>query len=289
MPRLGAHMSIAGGLPRAVDRAVRHRCEALQIFTKSVGQWRARAIPDDEVRRFRDRVAETGLTPVVSHASYLINLGTAAEPLRAQSIAALGDEVDRAERLGLRAVVLHPGAALEAPEDEALARVAGGLLEVLRARPGGRAIVALEHTAGQGSTLGWRFEQLRAILEGAGGHPRVGACLDSCHLLAAGYDIRTAAGVDATLAAFDRLVGLDRLCVVHLNDSKTPLGSRVDRHTHIGAGAIGLEGFRALVTDARLRHLPMLIETPKAVSGGTAVVRDAWDARNLATLRRLRG
>lgn len=289
MPRLGAHMSIAGGLPRAVDRAARHRCEALQIFTKSVGQWRSRQIPEDEIRRFRDRVAETGIGPVVSHASYLINLGSPAGPLRAQSIAALGDEVDRAERLGLLAVVLHPGAAMGAPEPEALARVAGGLLEVLRPRAGGRVLVALEHTAGQGSTLGWRFEQLRAILDGAGGHPRVAACLDSCHLLAAGYDIRTAAGVDATLTAFDRSVGLDRLCVVHLNDSKTPLGSRVDRHTHIGAGAIGFEGFRALVNDPRLRDMAMLIETPKAVSGGTAVVRDAWDARNLATLRRLRG
>jgi deoxyribonuclease-4 len=289
MPRLGAHMSIAGGLPRAVDRAARHRCEALQIFTKSVGQWRSRQIPEEEIRTFRDRVAQTGIGPVVSHASYLINLGSSAEPLRAQSIAALGDEVDRAERLGLRAVVVHPGAAMGAPEPEALARVAEGVLDVLRARSGGRVLVALEHTAGQGSTLGWRFEQLRAILDGTGGHPRVAACLDSCHLLAAGYDIRTAAGVDATLTAFDRSVGLDRLCVVHLNDSKTPLGSRVDRHTHIGAGAIGLEGFRALVNDPRLRDMAMLIETPKAVSGGTAVVRDAWDARNLATLRRLRG
>jgi deoxyribonuclease-4 len=282
-------MSIAGGLPRAVDRAALHACDALQIFTKSVGQWRAREIPEEEVRAFRARVAETGIEPVVSHASYLINLAATGDALRAQSIAALGDEVDRAERLGLAAVVLHPGASTGAPEAEALERVSQALVEVLRPRRRGRTRIALEHTAGQGSTLGWRFEQLRAMLDGVGGHPRVGVCLDSCHLLAAGYDIRSAAGVKATLDAFDRLVGLDRLCVVHLNDSRMPLGSRVDRHTHIGEGAIGLEGFRALVTDARLRRLPMLIETPKARDGGTAVAHDPLDARNLATLRALLG
>jgi deoxyribonuclease IV len=287
MPRLGAHMSIGGGLPRAVDRAVRHGCETLQIFTNSVGQWRTRCIPEEEIRAFRSRVTDSGIEPVVSHASYLINLAAIADPLRTQSIAALGAEVDRAERLGLAAVVLHPGAAMGAPEDEALKRVARALLDVLRARRRGRTVIALEHTAGQGSTLGWRFEHLRAILEEAGGHRRIGVCLDTCHLLAAGYDIRTGGGVDSTLAMFDRVVGLDRLRVVHLNDSRTPVGSRVDRHTHIGDGAIGLEGFRALVNDARLGGLPMLIETPKAISGGTAVLDDGWDQRNLSTLRRL--
>lgn len=280
-------MSIAGGLPRAVARAALHGCEALQIFTKSTGQWRARAIPDEEVRQFRDAVTAAGIAPAVSHASYLINLAAGGEPLRTQSIAALGDELDRAEALGLEAVVLHPGATTGAPESEGLRRVAAGLLQVLASRPHGRTAIALEHTAGQGTTLGWRFEQLRTLLEHVDGHPRVVACLDTCHLLAAGYDIRTARGVGAALAEFDRIVGLGRLRVMHLNDSKTALGSRVDRHTHIGEGEIGLEGFRALVNDRRLATLPMLIETPKAVASGTTVVHDSWDARNLATLRSL--
>jgi deoxyribonuclease IV len=280
-------MSIAGGLPRAVDRAVLHRCETLQIFTKSTGQWRARALPPEEIRLFRERVEGSALTPVVSHASYLINLAAIAEPLRTQSIDALGDELDRAEALGLDAVVLHPGAAVGASEEDALDRVARALLETLRARPHGRTAIALEHTAGQGSTLAWQFEQIRALLERVDGHPRVNVCLDSCHLLASGYDIRTAEGVQTTLEAFERLVGLDRLQVVHLNDSKMPLGSRVDRHAHIGKGAIGLEGFRALVNHTALSRLGMLIETPKAIAGGTAVLRDRFDARNLMMLRRL--
>jgi deoxyribonuclease IV len=280
-------MSIAGGLPRAVARASLHGCETLQIFTKSTGQWRARVIPDEEIRAFREAVAACRLDPVVSHASYLINLAASGEPLRTQSLEALGDELDRAEALGLAAVVLHPGATTGAPEAEGLRRVAEGLLHVLGSRKKGRTLIALEHTAGQGSTLGWRFEQLRGLIELTDGHPRVAACLDSCHLLAAGYDIRNAEGVGATLSEFDRLVGLDRLRVVHLNDSKTAIGSRVDRHTHIGDGEIGLEGFRALLNDARLGTMPMLIETPKAVAGGTVVVHDAWDAKNLTTLRSL--
>ena len=254
-------MSIAGGLPRAVDRAVLHGCEALQIFTKSCGQWRARPIPADEARTFRSRVEQSGIRPAVAHASYLINLGASAEPLRSQSIAALIEELDRAELLGLH--------------------------EVLRRRRRGTARILLEHTAGQGTSLGWRFEHLRAVLDQTDAHPRIGVCLDTCHLVAAGYGVHTAAGVERCLAEFDRLIGFGRLHVVHANDSKRPRGSRVDRHTHIGEGAVGLEGFRAFVNHKRLRGLPMLLETPKAIDKGTTVRLDEYDARNLAVLRGL--
>lgn len=287
LPRFGAHMSIAGGLPRAVDRAALHGCDALQIFTKSAGQWRARPIPDEEARAFRTRVRETGIAPVVAHASYLINVGASVEPLRSQSIAALAEELARADRLGLAGLVLHPGAATGRTPDEALLDVARALRQVLKGRRRGQCRILLEHTAGQGTSLGWRFEQLRQILEALDGDDRVGVCLDTCHLIAAGYPIDSAAGVDRTLAEFDRVVGIERLQVVHVNDSKRPLGSRVDRHTHIGEGAIGLEGFRAIVNHPALAGLPMLLETPKIEQRSAGVVLDPLDAKNLATLRGL--
>lgn len=288
-PRFGAHMSIAGGLPRAVDRAVLHGCDALQIFTKSAGQWRARPIPDEEARAFTARVRETGIAPVVAHASYLINAGASVEPLRSRSIESLAEELARADRLGLAGLVLHPGAATGRGVDEALECVARALRQVLKGRRRRACRILLEHTAGQGTSLGWRFEHLRQILEALDGDERVGVCLDTCHLIAAGYAIDSADGVDRTLAEFDRVVGLARLHVVHVNDSKRPLGSRVDRHTHIGEGTIGLEGFRAIVNHPALAGLPMLLETPKTEQRGTGVALDPLDARNLATLRGLWG
>ena len=270
-----------------MDRAALHGCEALQIFTKSAGQWRARVLPDDEVRAFRRRLHETGIGPAVAHASYLINLAAPDAALWTRSVEALGEELDRAETLGLLGVVLHPGAAAGTDNDDvAHARVARGLLAVLRARPRRQARILLEHTAGQGSALGWRFEQIGEMLAHANGHARLGVCLDTCHLIAAGYDLTSDRGYRETMAAFGRHVGFDRLHVMHLNDSKRPLGSRVDRHTHIGDGAIGLAGFRRVLTDPRLAHLPMLLETPKMASG-RIVAHDAWDAKNLETLRAL--
>lgn len=287
MPRLGAHMSIAGGLPRAVDRAALHGCEALQIFTKSCGQWRARPLPPEEVAAFRARSEETGIGPAIAHASYLINLGTADETLRLRSVGSLGEEIDRAESLGLAGVVLHPGAATSGDDAAAIALVGRSLREVLRPRRRGRVRILLEHTAGQGRSLGWRFEQLAAMIEAVEGHARIGVCLDTCHLVAAGYALHTDRGYADTMRAFGRSVGFDRLAALHLNDSKTPLGSRVDRHAHIGEGAVGLEAFRRIVNDRRFAGLPMVIETPKTISKGTGVAHDALDARNLATLRSL--
>jgi deoxyribonuclease-4 len=282
-------MSIAGGLPRAVDRAKASRCQALQIFTKSVGQWRARALPPEEIARFRRRADETGIRPVVAHNSYLINLAAASPALRARSVAALGEELDRAESLGLEGLVMHPGSYTTGDEQEGLRFIGDGLVTLLGERPRARTMVLLEQTAGQGTNLGHRFEHIAAILDRVGGSPRVGVCLDTCHLLTAGYDLCTEAGYEDTFREFDRLVGLDRIKVFHLNDSKKPCGSRVDRHEHIGKGCLGLEPFRRLLNDPRFADLPMLLETPKLETpeGKRRSDVDPWDARNLRTLRRL--
>jgi deoxyribonuclease-4 len=282
-------MSIAGGLPRAVDRAQASRCDALQIFTKSAGQWRARPLPPEEIALFRSRVEETGIGPVVAHNSYLINLAAANPALREQSLAALGEELDRAEALGLAGLVMHPGSYTTGTEEDGLRLIAEGLSALLRARRGHKAMVLLEHTAGQGTNLGHRFEHLRTILERLDGSPRVGVCLDTCHLLTAGYDLCDPRGYVETFEAFDRLVGIDRIKVFHLNDSKKPCGSRVDRHEHIGKGCLGLEPFRLLLNDARFSSLPMLLETPKLETPESKRRSDVdpWDARNLRTLRKL--
>ncbi len=281
-------MSVAGGLPRAVERAVVHRCDALQIFAKNASQWRGRDIPPEEVREFRAGVKAAGIGPVVSHGSYLINLATTNAALRQQSMDAMGDELDRAEALGLLGVVLHPGAYTIGNEADGLTLIAEALLVVLRARRRGKTMVLLENTAGQGTTLGATFEQLASIIAKTGDHRRIGVCLDTCHLLASGYDIVSPEGYAATFTQFGRLVGFDRLRAFHMNDSKKPLGSRVDRHEHIGQGHLGLEPFRRLVNDRRFRHLPMLLETPKAEGKATGPIAiDPLDQQNLDTLRGL--
>jgi deoxyribonuclease-4 len=282
-------MSIAGGLPRAVDRAEASGCDALQIFTKSTGQWRARVLPPEEIAVFRKRLDQTRIHPVVAHNSYLINVAAASPALRAQSIAALGDELDRADALGLQGLVMHPGSYTTGTESEGLALIAGAIAGLLSARPLSRVMILLEHTAGQGTNLGHRFEHLATILDHLGGSPRVGVCLDTCHLLAAGYDICSEGGYAATFREFDRIVGLDRIRAFHLNDSKKPCGSRVDRHEHIGKGCLGLEPFRRLLNDSRFDALPMLLETPKLETPESRRRNDAdpWDLRNLRALRRL--
>jgi len=281
-------MSVAGGLPRAVERAVVHRCEAMQIFAKNASQWRGRPLPPEEIAEFRRRVRRAGIAPVVSHASYLINLATASPALRRQSLEAMGDELDRAEALGLLGVVLHPGCYTTGCEADGLQLVADSLLELLRERRRGRTMILLEHTAGQGTSLGATFEQLASIIAKMNDHRRVGVCLDTCHLIASGYDLASPEGYASTFSQFGRLVGFARLKAFHLNDSKKPLGSRVDRHEHIGKGCLGLEPFRRIVNDPRFLHLPMLLETPKTEgrTRGTIEV-DPLDARNLNALRRL--
>jgi deoxyribonuclease-4 len=288
--RIGAHMSVAGGLSRAVDRAVLHGCEALQIFAKNANRWAAPPLDPADVRAFRRRIDETGIRPVVSHASYLINLATTAAALREQSLAAFLDELDRAEALGLLGVVIHPGTCTAGSEDAALRLIAESIRAVVTARPRRRTMVLLEHTAGQGRTLGHRFEHLARILEHLDGSPRVGVCLDTCHLVAAGYDIASGEAYGTTFEALDRIVGLDRVKVFHGNDSKRPCGSRVDRHEHIGEGCLGLGPFRRLLHDARFADHPILIETEKTEGLGRpgAILADPLDVKNLATLRALR-
>jgi len=288
MPLLGAHMSVAGGLPRAVERAVVHRCDALQIFAKNANQWRGRELPREEIREFRAKIKAAGIGPVVSHASYLINLASTNPVLRQQSLDAMGDEIDRAEALGLLGVVLHPGAYTIGSEADGLTLIADGLLDLLRARRRGKTMILLEQTAGQGTALGATFEQLASIMAKMNDHRRVGVCLDTCHLIASGYDIGTSEGYASTFKQFGRLVGFDRLRAFHLNDSKKPLGSRVDRHEHIGRGYLGLEPFRRIVNDRRFRDLPMLLETPKAEGKPTGPIAiDPLDEQNLNTLREL--
>jgi len=281
-------MSVAGGLPRAVERGIVHGCDAMQIFAKNASQWRGRQLPPEEVRAFRRMVKRSGIKPVVSHASYLINLASANRGLRAQSLEAMGDELDRAESLGLLGVVLHPGCYTDGSEPHGLALIAEGLDLLLRQRPRGRTLVILEHTAGQGTSLGSTFEQLATILGLMKAERRVGVCLDTCHLLASGYDIASPEGYARTFKAFGRSVGFERLKVFHMNDSKRPLGSRVDRHAHIGEGFVGLEAFGRIVNDRRFRGLPMLLETPKAEGKATGpIMADPLDMKNLNALRGL--
>jgi deoxyribonuclease IV len=288
--RIGAHMSVAGGVSNAVARARLHGCEALQIFTKNASQWRGKPLDPAEVKAFRSALADSDIRPVVSHASYLINMATAAPVLRDQSTLALADELERAEQLGLLGVVIHPGTCTSGTEQDALRLIAESIRTALRARPRRKVMVLLEHTAGQGRTVGHRFEHLAAILDYLDGSPRVGVCLDTCHLLASGYDITTEGGYRETFDAFDRLVGLDRLKVIHGNDSKKPCGSRVDRHEHIGDGCLGLDPFRRLLRDPRFVELPMLIETAKSRDSErpNQIVTDPYDEKNLSALRGLR-
>jgi deoxyribonuclease-4 len=283
-------MSVAGGVANAVERAVLHGCEALQIFTRNSRQLLGKPLDPADVRRFRRRIRETSITPVVSHASYLINLATASPALRGPTLMAFVDELDRAHDLGLLGVVIHPGVCTTGTEEAGLHLIAEAVRFAFKARPRRKTMVLLEHTAGQGRTLGHRFEHLAAIIDRLDGSPQVGVCLDTCHLVASGYDIVSEAGYRDTFAAFDRLVGFDRLQVFHGNDSKRPCGSRVDRHEHIGKGCLGLETFRRLLHDRRFRHLPILIETEKAtrVTKPGAIAVDRFDLHNLDTLRSLR-
>ncbi len=283
-PLLGAHMSIAGGLDKAIERGESVGSTALQIFTKSANQWRAKPLQDEDIARFKARLAASAIGPdaVVVHDSYLINLGTPDDAKWEQSIAAFTEELRRCDLLAIPYLVTHPGAHTGSGEEAGLQRVAAGMVRALDATE--RAMVLLETTAGQGTYLGGRFEHLAQILEltPARYRNRVGICLDTCHVFAAGYDISTPEGYATTFAEFDRLIGRENLKVLHLNDSKKPLGSHADRHEHIGQGCIGETGFRLLMNDPLLQGLPHLLETPK----GDDL---AEDRENIAFLRSLVG
>ncbi len=277
---LGAHMSIAGGLPRALLRGKAVGCSIVQLFLKNQVQWAGRPLTDDEAAEFKRLQAETGIRTVFAHATYLINLSTPNETEWTRAVNAFHDELVRAETLGLPFVVIHPGSHKGAGLEAGIARVAAAIDELHQRARGFGVRIVLENAAGAGNLIGSRLEELRAILERVREPERLGFCLDTCHLFAAGYDIRTREGIEGVLDTFDRLVGLGRLRAFHLNDAKKGLGSGLDRHEHIGQGAIGLEAFRTLLNHPKVGRLPMCLETPKA---------DDWDQRNLATLRTLRG
>lgn len=285
MPILGAHQSIAGGYYKAAEAAARCGCECVQLFTKNNNQWRAKEISDDDVARFRSALEENKIGYPLSHDSYLINMAAAEGPLWTQSVAAFVVELQRAERLGIPYVVAHPGAYTNTSEEAGLAQIVRALDEVHAQTPGLKAKALLENTAGQGSSLGHRFEHLATIIAGVKEPERIGVCIDTCHTFAAGYPLAPKKDYLATMRELDRVVGLDRVRAFHLNDSKKPLGSRVDRHEHIGKGHLGLEPFRLLLNDRRFRKIPMYLETPKEADGefrGTEL-----DQMNLATLRGL--
>jgi deoxyribonuclease-4 len=282
MPLFGAHMSIAGGYHKALAAAHAHGCETVQLFTKSSNQWAAKPFTDDDLSTFRQSLKDTGLRHATAHDSYLINLASPDEALYRKSLEAFVVEVERAEALGLAYLVTHPGAATDGDEAKGLKRVAKALDEVAKRCPKAKVRVLLETTAGQGTCLGHRFEHLAKLLELVKKPERLGVCLDTCHVFAAGYGLRTPLEYKATMAEFDVVVGLDQLKAFHVNDSLKPQGSRVDRHAHIGKGEIGLEAFRSLVNDPRFRDHPMILETPKEEGDN-----DDMDTVNLAALRGL--
>jgi deoxyribonuclease-4 len=275
-------MSIAGGCDRAVRSAQTAGFETVQLFTKNNNQWNAPAIRDEHVAAFRTALAETGVTNPVAHTSYLINLASPNSGLWEKSIEALAVEVERCEALGIPDLVVHPGAHMGAGEKRGVTRIAKALDKVHRRTKGLGVIIDLETTAGQGTNLGYRFEHLRDILERVGEPERLGVCVDTCHIFAAGYLLTSKTEYDETIEQLEESVGLGRLRAWHLNDSCRECGSRVDRHAGIGAGHMGLEPFRHLVNDPRFRHLPMILETPKGVDQG-----EDLDVRNLRTLRQL--
>ncbi len=268
---LGAHEAVAGGLSTAFARAEADGADCLQIFTRNVRGWAAKPLEEAEVARFRAEARRTG-TPVAAHSTYLVNLCCEDRAIRRKSWDALADELARCERLAIRWLIFHPGS--HADEAQGMAAVAEGMAHALERSPG-RARLLIETTAGQGASLGWRFEQVAAIRAAVPAklRRRVGVCVDTCHVHAAGYDLATREGYERTIAELDRAIGLSHVEAFHLNDSKKPRGCRVDRHEHIGDGALGVEPFRFLVNDARFADVPGFLETELRFKENLAVLR----------------
>ncbi len=261
-PPLGAHVSVAGGLEKALPRGEELGCTAIQIFVKSQRSWQAKPLADEQVAAFREARSSSPIAFVVAHASYLINLAATDAEKLAKSRRALSDELDRCAALGLDGLVLHPGAHLGKGEEVGIERIARSLDAVLGPRDEGSPKVLLENTAGQGTVLGYRFEQLAAILQQTDCRASLGVCLDTCHAFAAGYPLHQPSGVGETLERFDEAVGLESLVCFHLNDSKQPFAARKDRHENLGNGEIGAGAFASLVNEPRLASVPMILETP---------------------------
>jgi deoxyribonuclease-4 len=259
---IGAHLSTKGGLPTVWDRAAAINASAVALFAKNSNQWKGKELTPEICAEFAQK---RSVKPVLTHASYLINLATTNAEFHRKSVAALVDELDRAERLGIHAVVLHPGAHMGAGADHGLDQIARSLDQVHAQIPDHKAVTLLETSAGQGSCLGCTFEELGEILDLVDDRARVGVCVDTCHIFASGFDIRTRDGYERTIEQLDEHVGIENVGAFHLNDSKKPLGSRVDRHEHIGKGQIGVDAFGFVLNDARFVRIPKLLETPKTI------------------------
>jgi len=282
MPPLGAHMSIAGGYYKAVEAAAALEMDCVQLFTKNNNQWAGKPITDSEITDFKNCLEQTGVSQPVAHDSYLINLASPDDALWEKSRNAFTIELERAEALGLIGVVMHPGAAVGSTAEEGLARIVTALDAVHRSTAGVQTLTLLETTAGQGTTLGAKFEELAWIIDHVEAPDRIGVCVDTCHIFAAGYPLINLIDYKATFDTFDRLIGVARIKAFHLNDSLKPFGSRVDRHAHIGRGELGLEPFRHLLNDKRFSKVPMYLETNKGEEEG-----EDLDAINLRTLKSL--
>lgn len=275
-------MSIAGGYYKAAEAAASFGMDTVQIFTKNNNQWKAKPLTENDVSLFREALEEAGLQKPCAHDSYLINLASPKPDAWQKSVDAYIIELERAEALGLDGVVMHPGSFVESSEEEGLAKIIQAFELIHEKTAGFRVQTWLETTAGQGTNLGHRFEHLATIIDGVTDDARLGVCVDSCHIFAAGYPLIERKEYLATMREFDKVVGIDRIKAFHLNDSKKPLGSRVDRHDHIGEGELGLEPFRHILNDKRFKNLPMYLETKKEERDGVAM-----DGVNLATLRGL--
>jgi deoxyribonuclease-4 len=278
---VGVHFSISGGLENALREAGKYNCAVCQIFTKNANTWRERSVSPEESRRFSKERDAHGIQSIASHTTYLINLAATEKETAEKSRQALASEMSRSSALEISFVVLHPGAHRGAGEVEGIRSVSDAIISVLDGMKEAQPQLLLETTAGQGTSLGHRFEQLADILDQVQRPEKVGVCLDTSHIFAAGYDIRTPSAYRETMARFDGIIGLKRLKLMHLNDSKKELGTRVDRHAHIGRGCIGLDAFRLIMNDSRLAGIPKILETPKEKGG-----KD-WDAVNLRVLRRM--
>jgi deoxyribonuclease-4 len=282
VPLLGAHMSIAGGYYKAVEAAHEYGMDTVQVFTKNNNQWRAKDLTDEDAALFRGALKRLKIKQPIAHDSYLINLASPNQELWEKSVEAFRIELLRAERLGIGYVVAHPGAYVDSSEDAGIARIIQALDRIHSQEPKLTTHTLLENTAGQGTNLGWRLEHLAAIIAGVAEPRRLGVCIDTCHLFAAGYPLATPDEYESTIQAIDRAVSLKRVKAFHLNDSKRELGSRVDRHEHIGRGKLGLEAFRHLVNDSRFAKTPMYLETAKEEIDG-----EQMDAVNMRVLRGL--
>lgn len=278
---LGAHFSIAKGLHNALYEAKSYKCNTVQIFTKNANTWKERRLTQDEIDLFDQARTKTGISVIASHTSYLINLATYEKKKHAMSCMALKEELVRSSILNIPFVVLHPGSHMGSGEKEGICRIAASINEIFEENPDITTRLLLETTAGQGSSIGHTFEQLESVIDKLENRESVGICLDTCHIFAAGYDIRTAASYRKTIDNFDKIIGFQHLFLIHLNDSRKDLGSRVDRHEHIGKGFIGLKAFELFMNDKRFKDIPKIIETPKQKKG-----KD-WDKENLERLRTL--